>query len=539
MSWLLFIMAAWSAISTELLQERFLCGQLARHDLVTFCRLVRPDPNEHLNVRKSRFEVRPHHALVARALQEIEAGKCDRLIIVMPRRHGKTELAVHSFIPWWQGRHPEKFVLMATYSDTHAQERGRAVRDIMRTPGYRLAFGKPESQLRGDSQACDRLQLAGGGITGFVGRDSAITGRGADLFVVDDPIKNEEEAQSQLIRDHLWTWFNTVVENSFNTDSGAMVLIQTRWSEDDLVGRLTDPKNPHYDPVAAARWKILHLRALSRGPKEDPLGREKDESLWPARLSAETYKNKRNHKSIVVRTSFQTMDQGEPTPETGTYFLRTWVDENAYDSPAKLPRELRNYVTSDHALTTEQQNDATVLLPFGVDHQHHIWVYPDVMWFRYESPDIVDAMLVMMRKYRPLRWWAEREHISKAILPFLRLRQKKENVYGWIEESPAVAHPEVRAWSIKGAFSMGMVHLPSFAPWYADAVSELIKFPRGLHDDFVSALTHAGMGLDKIMAAEKPSETKTGQQQMTLAYVKGIAQRTEQQERREKSNKGW
>jgi hypothetical protein len=149
-------------------------------------------------------------------------------------------------------------------------------------------------QLRADSQSSSRLQLAAGGILSFVGRGGAITGRGADLFLLDDVLKDAEEARSQLIRGKLWEWFHTVVVNSFNTISGKLILIGTRWHEDDLIGRLTDPKNDCYNADEAKRWRVLRLPALAED--DDPLGRQKDEALWPERLPASIYIAKRAHQ---------------------------------------------------------------------------------------------------------------------------------------------------------------------------------------------------------------------------------------------------
>ena len=480
-----------------MMHARYLYSLLAAMELIPFCRLTWPDPMAPADVSKSRFDIARHHSYVASKLEAVERGESTRQIIVMPRRHGKTELTVRRFVPWYCGRNPEKHVIVGTYSDTFAEEHGRAVRSCMVSPGYQLAFPEKRQQLRFDSQSSTRLQLEAGGVLSFVGRGGAITGKGCDLFILDDVLKDAEEARSQLIRDKLWQWFHTVVSNSFNDVTGKMILIGTRWHEDDLIGRITDPRNTHYDPVEAAKWKIIRLPALAE--EGDELGRARDEALWPERLPASVYEQKRQSPDPTVKHSFQTMDQGKPTPDEGTFFKAEWL--KTY-KPEELPKRLRYYVASDHAVGIKQENDATCLVPAGVDEDGDIWILPEVWWERKASNIVVDAMIGIMRRYKPLTWWAENGHISKSIGPFLRKRMMEEKVFVAIDEVTPVADKQTRAQSFQGRCSMKRVHFPGFATWWADAYDELLKFPLGAHDDLVDALAHLGMGLDRLVSPE-------------------------------------
>jgi len=543
---LLILMLA-AALSDDLILDRMILGELARGDLITFARLTSPDTTDPLNPRKSRYAVGRHHELTAQMQERLARREFLRLRVDMPYRHGKTEIGVRKFVPWLLGNFPEQNGMVVTHTASLSDEHGRDVRDIMRSAGYRLTFGHdPRTKMREDSQAMDRLKVEGGGTVYFYGRDKMGGGYGADWIIIDDLIKNAREALSPTIRDHAWRTYHSDCLSRLNDDRGWLLLIGTRRHADDPAGRIFDPRNPHYDERIAKEFQVVKLPALSLGADVDSLGRAKDEPLWPERRSFAFWNSLRTSPDETVREDFETQAQGNPHPAEGRFFKRHWwtgqeakdgkpaTPKTTYDSWDELPKRLRYYCASDHAITEDQRNDATVLLPFGVCERKHIWILPDFMVFRYESPDIVDAMIGVMRKYRPLTWWAEREHISKSILPFLKLRQLQEGIFGYIEESSAVRHPEVRAWSIRGMMAAGRVHFPTFVDHWAEFENQLIEFPGGTHDDCVSALSHAGMGLDTVLAAAgAPDENrpKKGTFNELMAQVKA----REQQQGRQKS----
>lgn len=504
--------------------ERMKMGEYARHDLIAFSRLTMPVPGAEHDVRQSRYLPAEHHYFIAESVASLATKKrfkangkpVRKMMLQVPFRHGKSELSVRRLVPWLLGKYPDKSGLVITHTQTLADAHGRDVRDVMRSAGYRLCFGDRRCRLREDTQAMELLKVEGGGEVRFSGRTLG-AGVGADWIIIDDIFKNSKEARSPQERKNAWQLFVSDLKSRMNDQNGWLLFIGTRRHADDPQGRLTDPRNPHYDAREAEEWEVIRIPALSEGEKVDPLGRKKDQALWPERFDFQFWDKMRTSADITVREDFETQGQCNPTPAQGTFFKKEWwVGKEAewdgniivrkarpgtlYHSPADLPKRLRNYCASDHAVTEEQRNDATVILPFGVDDRFDVWVYPDALWFRYESPDIVEAMLQVMRKYRPLEWAAEREHISKSILPFLKRRQAEERVFGYIEESSAQAHPEVRAWSFRGMLSSGRWHFPSFADWWANAENELLEFPNGAHDDFVSANAHAGMLLHKVIA---------------------------------------
>jgi predicted phage terminase large subunit-like protein len=497
--------------------KRLRAAMSARNSLLDFTLLSMPDPTDPDNPDLSRYKPAVHHRLIARALEKVESGEWPRLIITMPPRHGKSELGTKRFTPWFIGRDPYRSVITATYADDFAEEFGREVREIMRAPFYPQVF--PDTELRQGSAAADRLQTTAGGIMAFVGRKGRLTGRGADLLLIDDPVKDREEADSPTVRNKTWAWFADVAMSRLMTDAARVVIIMTRWHEDDIVGRLTDPENHFYNPSEAAKWKILKLPALAED--NDPLGRAPGEALWPERISREFLEAQRN----LNPRGFEALYQGNPAPEDGDFFRAKWIDENTY-KPNELPRNLRYYAASDHAVSTDQRRDATVLLVVGVCDQGFIWLV-DCWWQRAQTDDVVDAMLQLGATWKPLIWWAERGHISKSIGPFLRKRQIEEANYFRIEEVTPVANKETRAQAIQGRMSMGRVRFPAYAPWFAKARTELIKFGSTSHDDFVDALAHVGMGLARMVPAHAalPAANDNGPKVGTLEWVKESSRR--------------
>jgi predicted phage terminase large subunit-like protein len=344
----------------------------------------------------------------------------------------------------------------------------------------------------------------------FVGRGGSLTGRGADLLLIDDPIKDDKEAQSPTIRDQLWNWFTRVAATRLMTGAGRIAIIQTRWHEDDLVGRLTDPLNPCYSAREARKWKIVDLPALA--VEDDPLGRPPGEPLWPERFDREYLESMRE----LDPKGFSALYQGRPAPEDGDFFRKEYV--RTYQ-PGQLPKALRYYAASDHAVGTEDQHDYTCIVVAGVDESDNIWIV-DTWWQRAVTTTVVDAMLMFMQRYPIQTWWAERGHISKSIGPFLRKRMLEEKTYCAIDEQTPVGDKRTRAQSIQGRMAMGKVLFPEKAPWFIRAKDEMLKFDAGVHDDFVDAIAHLGMGLSKQLRARAPVTLRQPPREGTFAYLK-------------------
>lgn len=509
------------AISEARIYERLEAANKARDNLLAFARFMHPDPKDVDDTSLSRYVVARPHRAVADALMKLERGDIRRLIINMPPRHGKTELASKLFIPWLSGRNPYWSVIFASYNQTYAEDIGRAVRENMASPLYEQIFPDNACRLRGDSQASDRLQNSVHSVLAFAGRGGTITGRGGHILVCDDPIKDRKEADSQLIRNQLWEWMSQVFRSRMMDKDARICLIQTRWHADDPVGRITDPDNEHYNAAEAAEWHIVDLPALALD--DDPLGRPPGEALWPERFDKGFFEQ-------IQRTDprgFAALYQGRPVLPGMRFFEESWM--LPYNGKELPPLDqLRIYVASDHAVSADQSRDKTCCIPVGVDHQGTIWVLPDVWWRHATTDVVVEGMLALIRKYKPLAWFAERGHISKSIGPFLRKRMLEERVFAAVHDMPVVADKQTRAQSIQGRMAMRKVRFPYSTAWWAEARKQMLQFPHGPKDDFVDALAWVGLGLDTMIAARGPSEAPRQFQPFSLGAIKAETKRREQ-----------
>lgn len=514
----------------RLLLKRMLVMDEARDDILAYARLTMPHPKFPADPDLSLYQVAEHHRVIAEAIHQMEAGRFKNLIINMPPRHGKTELATKRHSAWYAGRNPEKSVIVGTYNETFAGDLGRTVRDIIQSPAHHAIF--PESGLKPGSEASDRLVTDADGMLAFVGRGGSITGRGGDLIIIDDPIKDDREAQSPTVRDTLWSWFTRVVMSRRMDKDARVLVIQTRWHEDDLVGRLTDPTNPCYDEDEARDWKIIDLPALAV-EDNDVMGRRRGQALWPARFD-EDYLRKMQRRDP---RGFGALYQCRPTPEDGAFF--TLENLKTY-RPNELPKNLRYYVASDHAVATRQVNDETVLLPVGVDENNDIWVLPDIFWRRAASDVVVEAMLGLIKTYKPLYWWAEKGHITKSIGPFLRKRMLEEQLFTSIIELTPAGDKMTRAQSIQGRIAFGRVWFPEFAPWWPKARDQILKFPYGTHDDFVDALAYIGLGLiSQVGALGQQKSAWRRPEAGTFAAMLGDSKARDRKKRIAKAAAGW
>ena len=488
------------AIEKEIeLLERAKMALDSRTDLLTFTKFTRPDPENSHDVKRTTYEAAPFHVEVCKALEAVERGEIRQLIFCMPPRHGKSELATRRLAAWFSGKHPEKNVAVAAYSDAMANDFGGDVRAIMGTPQFKQVF--PAHKLRRGGNAKDNLETVQGGRMVFVGRGGALTGRGAHLLLIDDLYKDHEEARSQAIRDQAWNWF-TKVAMTRRMGRKLVIITMTRWHSDDVIGRLTDPENPNYNAIEAAKWKIIRLPAIAE--EDDPLGREVGAPLWPDGPDEFDLDFLQSQQRIDP-LGFSALYQQSPTVADGVLFRRETIQ---YYSSEQLPDELRIYCSSDHAVKEKQRNDPSCFLKVGVDKQNNIYIL-DCIWRRMATDVAVEAMLAMAGgNMRPLLWWAEAGHISGSIGPFLRKRMEETRTFINIVEVTPKEDKQQSAQSIAARVGMGKVYWPKVSWWTEKSVNELMAFPNGTRDDFVDALAYIGLGLQSQFgpSVEKPKE---------------------------------
>lgn len=423
-------------------------------------------------------------------LERVERGEIDRLMVFMPPRHGKSEKASKRFPAWYLGRNPKRQIIAASYNSDLATDFGREVKGIISSPEFGDVFG--DVQLRADSRASDRMNTNHGGAYFAVGVGTATTGRGAHLGLIDDPLKDREEADSQIQRDKVWNWYRSTFYTRL-MPGGAIVLIQTRWHEDDLAGRLLDQDGRIED---GGQWTVLDLPAL------DAAG----VALWPEWYNVAALNR---IKDTIGAREWSALYQQRPQPDEGTYFQREWLIEWP-----QLPA-VNMYGTSDYAVT-DGGGDFTVHRIWGVDVNGLI--YRIAGWRGQATSDVwIERKIDLIEKYRPLAWFGEGGVIQKAIEPMLKRRMLERKTFCRMEWLPSITDKPTRARGFQARAAMGQVR---FEPG-AD-ISEYLIFPAGKHDDEVDTASLIGRALDA----------------MHPAIVKAVPKPTDPQDRYHKRNGG-
>lgn len=412
------------------------------------------------------YQAAPHHSLICERLEAVERGDIDRLMIAMPPRHGKSQLASRLFPAWCLGRNPRTQIIAASYNSDLASDFGRDVRNIVGSPEFGEIF--PGVSLSVDSKAANRMNTNKGGTYIAAGVGTAVTGRGARIALIDDPFKDRAEADSERIRDGVWAWYQSTLYTRL-MPGGAVVVINTRWHEDDLSGRLLNGSD---------KWELLELPAIS------PQG----EALWPEWYDIAALKR---IKDNIGPREWSALYQQQPQPDEGTYFQRDWL--LSWD---KLPK-LNIYGSSDYAVT-DGGGDYTVHRIWGVDAEGKLYRLDG--WRGQSSSDVwIEQKIDLMAKWKPLAWFGEAGVIQKAIEPMLRRRMIERKTMCRLEWLSSISDKPTRARGFQARAAMGQVR---FEPG-AD-VSEFLMFPAGKHDDDVDVASLIGRALDDVHPAIIP-----------------------------------
>lgn len=501
-------------------RKRFDAAAGARDSLIEYMRLTMPDPQDPDDVMLSKYQMTPQARLLCQIMEKVERRELQRVGISIGPQMGKSQILSRGAPAWMTGRNPALNMILGSYNQDFANEFGDDVRAIVNSAAHKQVF--PEHELRIGGAAKSLLITSKNGKSAFVGVGGSGTGKPADVFVVDDPIRNDDDAQSEVHRQRVWNWFTKVANTRIHNDS-AIVVVHTRWSEDDLLGRLCDPDHPLRNKDYAGisdEWTYINLPAvvedanlakalgLTLEIQEDPIvksqfGTKPMAALWPERFSLPFLAKQKR----LDKRGFMALRMGKPAPEDGDFFKDS--DIVPYHSPDELPKNLRKYGASDHAVTEKQKNDASVMGCVGIDDEDNIWVLPDLVWDRMETDGIVEALLDQFKRHTPQLWWMESELISKSFGPFLRKRMHEESIYTTIDPVTVSKDKKSRARSIQGRMRMKKVRFPVFASWWPDARNQILKFPYGVNDDLVDWLAHIGQGLTKEIGASKPKAEET------------------------------
>ncbi|HEU4804993.1 MAG TPA: terminase family protein [Nitrobacter sp.] len=427
----------------------------------------------------SRYRTAKHHRLVAEQLERVERREVDRLMLLLPPRHGKTELASRRYPPWNLGRNPHRQIIAASATEQFATDVGREVRNIVRTEEFQNVF--PNVSLAPDSTAAGRWHTNHGGIFAAVGVGSQILGKGADDFVIDDPFATMEDAQSEISRKRVIEWYQGSVYNRLQP-GGTIIVINHRMHEEDLSGYLIERQNFDGD-----KWEIVELKAIG----------EDGEALWPEAYPIEALERIRAN---TLPRFWSSLYQQNPQPDEGTFFQRDWLKEWE-----RKPASLNVYGTSDYAVT-EGDGDYTVHRVWGVDADGTIYRLDG--WRGQETADVwIDRQLDLVKVHKPLAWFGESGPIRRAVEPFLKRRMRERKTFCRLEWLASIHDKPTRARAFQARAALGKVRMELGAD-----VAEFLAFPAGRHDDEVDAASLIGRALDMahpaIVAAKQADKPR-------------------------------
>ncbi len=418
-------------------------------------------------IREAWIRTRHLELINAKLTNMVEGKGGKRLIIALPVRHGKTEFATFWFPLWFLAKFPNKRVIVSGHTAEFIETYGRRLRDFVRDSGSELGLF-----LDPTTTAAHRWNLTTGGSVTAVGRGGALTGRGADLLVLDDMLKDDEEANSEIIRQRLWDWWLTTASTRLEP-GGICIVIGTRWHFEDLSGRLEAQNKIE----GSEKWEILKLPALAE--ENDPLGRKEGEALWPERYPIEEL-NK--IKAASTAYWFSAMYQQNPVPEGGGLFKISW-----WQYWDVLPADFDIVIQSwDLSFKDLKKSDYTVGQVWGRKGAQFYLI--DQIREHMNAKDVIQAVRAFSAKYPQARAkLIEDKANGPAVISLLQ-----HEVSGIIPIK-VKAGKEARAQAVVPFVQAGNVFLPKpeKAPWVNDALIELLQFPLGSKDDVVDSLTQA------------------------------------------------
>lgn len=436
-----------------------------------------------------------HHRLLIERLEAVSRGEIRRLLVFMPPGSAKSTYATVLFPPWFMGRHPGRSVITASYGQRLSRRFGKKCRNLVAGAPFREVFG---FGLATGAKAADEWETESGGEFTATSVDGSVTGRRGDLIIIDDPVKGRKEADSLTVRETAWEWWKSDLRTRLKP-GGAIVIIQTRWHEDDVAGRILPDGYDGDSGVFQARdgedWHVLSLRAEAEAG--DPLGREPGEFLWPEWFSGGELEQEKRSQGP---RNWNALYQQRPSPDQGSYFLRDWL--HTYDA-APAAATMRVYAASDYAVTAEG-GDFTVHIVVGVDPDDRMYVLD--LWRGQTASDVwVETMLDLAQRWKPLEWAEETGQIRASLGPFIQRRMQERQTYVAHRLFPTRGDKAVRAQAIRGRMALKGLYLPRNAEWGPGFISELLTFPAGRHDDQADALGLIGQLLDRIRPGTRPA----------------------------------
>ena len=415
-----------------------------------------------------------HHAKMANAFERVANGECKRLIINMPPRHTKSEFASYLLPAWFLGKFPHKKIIQCSHTAELAVGFGRKVRNLVDTEVYRDIF--PDLNLASDSKAAGRWNTSKGGDYFAIGVNGAVTGKGADVLIVDDPHSEQEAALAEVnpdIYDKTYEWYTSGPRQRLQP-GGAIVIVMTRWSKRDLTGQILKDATAN---ESVGEWEVIEFPAIL--PSDKP--------LWPEFWELEELlKVKRD----VPNSKWMAQYQQNPVSESAAIIKREWWQTWDRETPPQCDFILQAW---DTAFEKTQRADYSAQTTWGV-------------FYQADDNGVDQANIILLNgsrdrvEFPTLKQWAIDEY--KEWDPDSVIIEKKASGAPLIYEMRAMGIPVQEFTPTRGndkisrlnavadIFASGRVWAPA-TRWAEEVIDEVAEFPAGSHDDFVDTVSMA------------------------------------------------
>jgi predicted phage terminase large subunit-like protein len=420
------------------------------------------------------FKIGPHHKKLAKIFTDVIEGKKKRVIINIAPRMGKSEFSSYLFPAYFLGKYPQKKIIMGTHTAGLSEDFGRRIRNLLDTEEYREIF--PATVVADDQKAAGKWSTSVGGQYYAAGVGGALAGRGADLFVIDDPHSEQDvKTNSRLAFDTAWSWFQTGPLQRL-MPGGAIIIIMTRWSLLDLTGKLIDYqiKNPESIP-----WEIVELPAILNE------GTENEKSLWPEQWPLSSLKAT---KASLDPKYWNAQYMQQPTSDNSAIVSRKhWRIWEGEDPPPC------DYVIQswDTAFETKNNSDYSACTTWGVWYNEEEGNSPQVILLdafkaRMAFPELKETAHKHYKEWDPDAFIVEKKAAGAPLIQELRAMGIPVQ-----EFSPSRGNDKmVRLNAVADLFTSGKVWAPD-TRWAREVIEEVASFPVGEHDDFVDTTTQA------------------------------------------------
>lgn len=427
-----------------------------------------------------KYEPNWHHERIAKELEHILAvGDRDYKILILsvPPRHGKSQQATIDFPAWVLGKAPDKEIITASYNTDLALVFGTQTRELVDSEAYKEIF---KTRLKEDDRAkahwktaieseTGKMKVAGGGYTS-VGVGGGLTGRGADILIIDDPIKNREEADSLVYREKVWSWFTSTAWTRLHP-GGVVIVILTRWHVDDIVGRILSNEE-----FANEKVKILRFKAIAA---KDSKQRKTGGALWPERYSIDDLMTT---KSLVGPYDWQALYQGSPILSEDQEFRTEWI-EPIREEQLRL-MNTRRFLTIDTAMSKKTKADFCGFCDNRVN-KENFW-HIKAWRMKLGPAELVDTLFTLHQKNRYEKIGIEKTAYLEGLKLYIEEEERKRNVFlPIVELSHNQVNKEVR---IRGLIPRYAAHAVFHLEGECDDLEEeQIQFPNAVHDDVLDA----------------------------------------------------